>query len=134
MGGYAKEFIVVRREVLSTVLELKAHMLGEDICVVLSGGVPHIGCSVVSIPRPSLTGDRSSSATSSTINVVGHKDDVVCRAVSETLCKQTGHVVVCTGGFHIDDISAQDIEEVVAAATDALAELVELIDKYYQVD
>ncbi len=46
--------------------------LGEDYHIMLRGGdKPHIGCTVLAVPRPSLTGDGSISVTSSVLNVTG---------------------------------------------------------------
>ncbi|MBR0402506.1 MAG: hypothetical protein IJH73_08385 [Lachnospiraceae bacterium] len=90
--------------------------LGEDISLLFSGGErPHIGCPVLALPRPSLTGDGSVSATSSVINVTGHKDEAVCRYLAEEVCKKTGRAVVCTGGFHVDGITPEQIAEVTEA-------------------
>ena len=90
--------------------------LGEDVSLLFSGGErPHIGCTVLALPRPSLTGDGSVSATSSVINVTGHKDGAVCRYLAEEVCKKTGRTVVCTGGFHVDGITPEQIAEVTEA-------------------
>lgn len=49
------------------------------------------------------------------MNVTGHKDDVICRILAEKASKKYGVTVVCTGGFHMDNISSAQIEEVIAA-------------------
>lgn len=90
--------------------------LGDDLLVVVKGGdKPHIGTTVLTIPRLSLTGDGSISTTSSVLNVSGHKDETICRILAEKASKKYGVTVVCTGGFHIDGISAGQIKEVVDA-------------------
>ena len=69
-------------------LKVQVNRLGQDYNIVLQGGdKPHIGCTVLSVPRPSLTGDGSISATSSTLNVTGHKDDILCRYLAEEVCR-----------------------------------------------
>ena len=86
--------------------------VGEDIHILFSGGDrPHIGCTVMAVPRESLTGDGSISVTSSVMNLTGHKDEAVCRELAEAWCKKTGRVTVCTGGFHVDNITAEQIAE-----------------------
>ena len=78
----------------------------------LSGGEkPHIGCIVQAVPRPSLSGDGTISVTSSVINLTGHKDEFLCRRLAENRCRETGKVVVCTGGVHMDHITGEQIEE-----------------------
>lgn len=91
---------------------LTAWRIGEDILVAFAGGTAHIGCSVLATPRPSRTGDGSTSATASVLNVSGHKDDMLCRHIAERICAATKHTVTCTGGFHIDDITPNQIIEV----------------------
>ncbi|MCD8300105.1 MAG: hypothetical protein LUC41_02855 [Clostridiales bacterium] len=105
-----------RKETLSfgAEIELKVTQVGGDIHLLLTGGGrPHIGCTVMSVPRPSLTGDGSNGCTSSVINALGHKDEEICRLISEKVCRRSGCLVVCSGGFHVDGISAEQIKEVV---------------------
>ena len=63
-------------------------------------------------PRESLTGNGSVSATSSVLNYPGHKDEVICRYVAEKVSGELNRRVVCTGGFHKDRITAEEIREV----------------------
>ena len=49
--------------------------------------------------------------TSSVINLTGHKDEFLCRRLAENRCRETGKVVVCTGGVHMDYITGEQIEE-----------------------
>nr|WP_296049170.1 hypothetical protein [uncultured Blautia sp.] len=94
-------------------LEVSAAFVGEDILVCLQGGErPHLGCVVQTEPRESLTGDGSVSATSSVLNYLGHKDEVVCRYVAEKISRELKRRVVCTGGFHKDGINVDEIREV----------------------
>ena len=90
--------------------------VGEDIAAVLYGGErPHIGCTVLAVPRPSLTGDGNLSCTSSVINITGHKDEQICRYTAEKLCKSYGVTVTCTGGFHVDNITEAQLKEITEA-------------------
>lgn len=90
--------------------------VGEDWLLVLSGGEkPHIGCTVLAVPRPSLTGSGERSATASVINVTGHKDEAICRLLAETAAGKKDAVAVCAGGFHMDGITEAQIGEVIAA-------------------
>ena len=105
---------------------LEVRPLGRDLLAVLTGGAEHIGCTVLAIPRPSLADPDRTSATSSVLNCVGHKDEYPCRKVAEALCSRTGATVVCTGGLHVDgagpeqlrcfrDLVDQVLEEALAA-------------------
>ena len=126
--------LYMEKEGEGTALSLEATILGRDINVVLSGGIPHIGCTVISQPRLSLTGDDSASCTTSVINVTGHKDDVICRMVSERLCREFQCTVVCSGGFHIDAIMPEQISAVQRLAQDALEGLVERLQEIYPLE
>lgn len=111
------EWIVTEAvETAGCLLEISAAFAGDDILVCLQGGErPHLGCVVQTEPRESLTGDGSVSATSSVLNYVGHKDEVICRYVAEKISRELNRRVVCTGGFHKDGISAEEIREVQVA-------------------
>ena len=110
------------KELSFSTLRLDLYPVGEDIAAVLCGGdKPHVGCTVLAVPRPSLTGDGSASCTSSVLNVTGHKDEQLCRYVAETLCKRHGVTVVCTGGFHKDNITPEEIREVQNAVISLLS-------------
>lgn len=100
-------------EAAGCLLEVSAAFVGEDVLVCLQGGErPHLGCVVQTEPRESLTGDGSVSATSSVLNYLGHKDEVVCRYVAEKISRELKRRVVCTGGFHKDGITIEEIREV----------------------
>ena len=97
-------------------IEIQATRVGCDIQLLLQGGSsPHIGCMVLATPRPSLTGDGSRRATASVINVTGHKDEALCRYLAEKVAAVADAVTVCTGGFHIDGMTSEQIQEVQAA-------------------
>lgn len=90
--------------------------LGTDYNIVVQGGgKPHVGSVVLAVPRPSLRCDGSISVTSSVLNVTGHKDEAVCRYLAEQTAKKKNTVVVCAGGFHIDGITEEQIQEVLDA-------------------
>lgn len=86
--------------------------IGDDVLIIVEGGdTPHMGCVSISIPHPSLKGDGEQSCTSSVWNRTGHKEEAVCRKLSEACCKKTGKLVVCTGGIHVENIRPEQIEE-----------------------
>lgn len=99
--------------------------VGNDYHILFrGGGRPHIGCCVLAIPRKSLTGDGRGSCTSSVINVTGHKDEQICRHLAEILCIQKEAVTVCSGGFHMDHITPQQIEELMEAVKEISKEII----------
>ena len=86
--------------------------IGEDYQILAYGGdKPHIGCTVLAVPRPSLSGDGSVSVTSSVLNLVSHKDEAICRYLAETYAQKKNATVVCSGGFHVDHITQENLSE-----------------------
>lgn len=118
------ESIIHKKNLTFAQITVQITRLGEDYCIaVWGGGKPHIGCTVLAIPRPSLTGDGSRSATASVLNVTGHKDEQICRYLAENIAKRTGNTVVCTGGFHMDDATEEQIREVIKAVEELEKEI-----------
>jgi hypothetical protein len=95
--------------------ELHAHVsvLGNDILVVLSGGVAHIGAVAMAQPRPSIADPRKAGATSSVYTYVGHKEDIIAKAMSEKLAKVFNRKVVVVAGIHWDNLKDEEIEVIV---------------------
>lgn len=118
--------VELEREVANSKIKVGARKVGKDILICLEGGtIPHIGCVVQAIPRPSLTGDGSTSATASVLNITGHKDEFLCRKLAELICSKTGHVTVCTGGFHLDGIKKEQIQEIIRVADELGEQLIQ---------
>lgn len=109
-----RNIIEYEEELSFSRIMVQVNQTGDDYHIVLKGGEkPHIGCCVLAIPRPSLKEDGSTSVTSSVINVTGHKDEQVCRYLAEQTAIKKKAVVVCSGGFHMDDITEAQIKEVI---------------------
>lgn len=97
-------------------LTVKGEWIGGDLLITVSGGeLPHIGTVVMACPRPSLTGDGTMSATSSVMNVVGHKDEEICRYLAQSAAARHSAVTVCLGGFHVDAMTAEQITDLMQA-------------------
>ena len=109
-------------------INLKAILIGEDLCVIISGGdSPHIGCVTLSVPRPSLADSNIISATTSVLNLIGHKDDEVAKHVSHMLSSELNKNVVVTCGIHLDNITKEEINITI----ELLKELTEKLIKKY---
>ncbi len=97
-------------------LTVESVQIGEECYICVSGGGrPHIGCVVLAVPRPSLRDPEAVSVTSSVLNVTGHKDEYLCRQLAEAAAKKKNSVAVCTGGFHADGITEEQIRELMDA-------------------
>lgn len=116
--------MIVRHSTPDITIEIEVKQLGADYAVTVSGGTAHVGCVVLSTPRPSLLDLKQTSCTSSVLNCVGHKDEDVCRLVAETLCKHFKATVVCTGGIHLDNIENCQIDQVLEAINQLLRQMI----------
>jgi len=81
-----------------------------DVIVVVTGGRDHIGAVGLAVPRPSRLDSNNISATSSVLTMLGHKEDVLVKDISEKLAAATGRNVVVIAGVHYDDLSGVDLK------------------------
>lgn len=100
--------------------------MGNDLCITLGGGDrPHIGCVAIADPRESLKGDGSLSATVSTFNFTGHKDDEVANLIACSVARRLNKRVVVVCGLHFDNVSDSlfdDVREQTRKLIDAICE------------
>lgn len=115
----------IEKKLSYTTLTVQIISQGKDYHILLKGGDrPHIGCTVLAIPRPSLQSDKKEmSSTASVLNVTGHKDEQLCRYLAEKIAAGAQAVTVCTGGFHMDDITESQIAEVIEAVKEIANEI-----------
>jgi len=117
-------------DIYKVVAEVK--IIGDDLIISVWGGTkPHIGSISVSVPRPGLKDSTSMSSTSSVINLIGHKDEVVARKFSEQLAAKFNRNAIATAGVHIDDITENQIniimQNITALCLDVINKLEEII-------
>lgn len=90
-------------------LACTVHRMGDDLVVILGGGDrPHIGSTAFAMPRPSLTG-AGTSATVSTLNRTGHKDDFLANPIAQGVAARMGCAVTCIAGVHVEDAAPAQI-------------------------
>jgi len=88
---------------------------------IYGGDAPHIGCVLLCQPRMSLTGDGSVSVTSSVINLLSHKDDIIAIPAAEGLCKHINQPVACSAGVHLDGAGEDEIMQLVENTKKAMS-------------
>ncbi|MGL5511886.1 MAG: hypothetical protein ACRDBM_01430 [Sporomusa sp.] len=110
-------------------LRVCAVWAGSDLCVVITGGdCPHIGSISIGIPRPSLRQGGTLSATVSTFNMEGHKDDHIGNLFAHRLSAEFSCKTVVTCGIHVDNADEAVIGDFLLASPKLLLRLVNCIN------
>ncbi len=126
----SKDEISVSSGENSFLLTARAQLIGRDILVSISGGTsPHIGSVVVSTPRKSLKNREKTSSTSSVVNIEGHKDEAIARMFSEKIASVFFRTTVAAAGFHIDNLNAEDIENVMSNAEKLCSKIIKILKR-----
>ncbi len=82
----------------------------DDVVVVIGGGRDHIGALGLAVPRPSLQDTSCTSATSSILTMLSHKDDILAKDVSEKIAAATERNIAIIAGVHYDNLPLADLE------------------------
>lgn len=86
----------------------------DGILLYVEGGEkPHLGTVVISQPRPSLKGDNNMSCTTSILNRLSHKDDLIIVPLAEAVCLKMNSFVVASGGVHISNAKEFQIKRLI---------------------
>ena len=121
-----EKFWEIKKNLMFTDICVEIRRLGSDYHILVSGGErPHIGCTVLALPRPSLDGSDKMSSTASVLNVMGHKDEEVCRYLAEKVSAGKKATVVCTGGIHMNGITKEQIAEIMETMQIIAGEIVD---------
>ncbi len=111
MKGMALKKALGRIEV-----ELRAIPVGDDLVVVISGGRGHIGA----VGAGTSCGGM---AVSSVLTVPGHRDDRIAKDAAERITKALRCNCAVVAGVHYDDITAQEIKDVLILSSSLVDEL-----------
>lgn len=108
---------------------LEAVFIGKDLAVNLYGGdLAHIGAVAVAQPRPSLSGDGSTSSSASVICISGHKEDLLARQVALRLSALWNCHVSVTAGIHVDFATTDELKGIGAAVEELLEKFIATVD------
>ena len=94
----------------------------------LQGGEePHVGAVVLTVPRPSLTGEEKTSCNSWVAPVSGHKDDEIAKPAAEMIASATGKVTVVAAGIHIHAAKTEEISQIITNCKQLVQKFIETI-------
>jgi len=110
-------------------IHIEVHSYFDGLIIILYGGdKPHIGAVALSIPRQSLRDKKVISCSTSLLTITGHKDDIIAREMSETVCRSIKKTIVVVAGVHINRASSEDIKNVMRNCRKASKKLIELFN------
>lgn len=100
-----------------TRVSLSTHTIGEDLIVCLYNGAGHIGAvAVADYDR------KSRRASTSVITRLGHKEDSLAAEAAHALCRILKQPVCAIAGIHLDNITGEEIEQIVLNCRKLLAQ------------
>ncbi|MBI4285035.1 MAG: hypothetical protein HY670_03920 [Chloroflexi bacterium] len=105
-----------------TEVYLAAWRLGEDLLVWLYNENAHLGAVAVS-----QVDNTSGRVYTSLITLAGHKDDSVAQQAAYTICKAMRRSTSVIAGIHLDDITLQEIDEILANARGLTADFLQVV-------
>lgn len=104
--------IVIDKKLGRINVKLQAIKVGQDLCIIITGGKEHIGAVTFSYDKEA-----------STVAFGTHKENFVTEAVGDILKdKYCGNFVICCG-IHFDNITKEEIEWVKVLALKITEEL-----------
>ncbi len=98
---------------------LSARHIGEDLAVYIYNENAHLGAVAVS-QFDHLTGRVSTSV----ITLLGHKDDAVAQQAAYLIAKHTRRPVCVIAGIHVDNITQDEIAEILRNANSVVEEFI----------
>lgn len=96
-------------------LVLDHRIIGEDLVVTLTGGKGHVGAVAVGYY------DRiPGHASSSVITLPSHRDDAIALDAARLISSVTHSTTVFTAGIHFENITDEEIKEVLSASNELI--------------
>jgi hypothetical protein len=101
----------VTEKVSRTEITLEVKKLGEDYLLTLTGGKEHAGAVAVG-----LFDEKSGRASSSVLTLPGHREEQLALDSARRVSRATEKTTVVVAGIHVDNISQEEIKEIVSIA------------------
>lgn len=113
----------IKRNVGKIEIVLEVKKIGEDYLLTLTGGEEHLGAVAVG-----LFEEKSQRASSSVITMPGHREEYLALQGARQVSKATKKTSVFVVGIHKDNLSPEEIRDIVSIA----GEMVESFITFYK--
>ena len=110
-------------------IDVAVDSMGSDLVVRIYNQDAHVGA--VAIGDYDHEHER---ASVSLITRLGHKDDVVAKEAAYLLSKSMRRPVCVVAGVHVDDITAEEIDRILANTRIAVGEIIDVCTKQKRVN
>lgn len=107
---------------IEIILEVKK--LGEDYLLTLTGGKEHVGAVAVG-----MFDEKSGRASSSVLTLPGHREEQLALDSAKRVSKATGKTSVVVAGIHVDNISLEEIKEIISTAEEMVGNFIASCEK-----
>lgn len=114
----------ITRKVSRIEITLEVKKLGEDYLLTLTGGKEHAGAVSVG-----LFDEKSGRASSSVFTLPGHREEQLALDSARRVSKATGKTTVVVAGIHVDNISLEEIKEIVSTAEEMVENFIASCEK-----
>ncbi len=108
--------VVLRKALGRVEVSLRAVRVGEDLVVIIDGGASHVGAVAAGTNCDGM-------AVSSVITMPGHRDDRIAKDAAERISKKLSCNCAVIAGVHYEDITAQEIKDVLILSNSLVEEL-----------
>ncbi len=114
----------IKRKVGKIEIILDAKKIGEDYLLTLTGGEEHVGAVAVG-----LFDERSQRASSSVITMPGHREEHLALHGARQVSRATKKTSVFIVGIHQDNVSHEEIKDIVSAAEEMVESFIAFYEK-----
>lgn len=101
----------ITRRISRIEITLEAKKIGEDYLLTLTGGREHVGAVAVG-----LFDEKSQRASSSVVTLPGHREEQLALQGARQVSRATKKTTVFVAGIHQDNISPEEIRDIVSAS------------------
>ena len=113
-----------KRKVGKIEIALDAKKIGEDYLLTLTGGEEHVGAVATG-----FFDERSQRASSSVVTMPGHREEYLALHGARQVSRATKRTSVFVVGIHQDDISPEEIRNIVSAAEEMVESFIAFCEK-----